>query len=185
MWVLYQQQSVPQHPWASRSQFTSDTKSAEITKTPQGEGLLPKDCSYFKCWSWVLWSLNTCGLLATKLEVPWPTSKFNNLFEPLTELRKALYLLSSVIIKHETQGQRNGEEAWGKWGSKAAKPPNPLRTLPFTNPWCYHLLWSSLNPICMGFNWGLEVGNLIELAIGDWTQYQYPLVPRGTRVDSS
>ena len=108
MRVLYQQQSVPQHPWAPRSH---DTKSTEVTKTPQGEGLVPEDCPYFKCWSRVLWSLNTCDPLATKLEVPWPTSKFNNLFEPLTELRKPLYLLSSVIIKHETQGQRNGEEA--------------------------------------------------------------------------
>ena len=167
MRVLYQQQSVPQHPRASRSQFTSDTKSTEVTKIPQGEGLVPEDCPHFKCWSRVLWSLNTCDPLATKLEVPWPTSKFSNLFEPFTELRKAFYLLSSVSVKHETQGQQNGE-AWGKWGGKAAKPPSPLRTLPFTNPWCYHVLWSSLNPICMGFNWGLEVGNLIESsAIGD------------------
>ena len=34
---------------------------------------------------------------------------FNNLLELLPELRKALYLLLQVIIKHKTQGQPNGE----------------------------------------------------------------------------
>ena len=87
----------------------------------------------------------------------------------------------------EAQGQRNGEEAWGKWGSKAAKPPNPLRTLPFTNPWCYHLPWSSLNLVVMGFNWGLDRGNLMEtLAIVNGTQYQYSLLsPEGLGTDHS
>lgn len=59
------------------------------------------------------------------------TSKFNNLFEPLTELSESPLLTVFSYYKAWNSGtKRNGEEAWGKWGSKAAKPPDPLRTLP-------------------------------------------------------
>ena len=41
----------------------------------------------------------TWDQLAINSEVSWQTPTFRNLLEPLTELRKALYLLSSIILK--------------------------------------------------------------------------------------
>ena len=40
-----------------------------------------------------------------------PPPIFNNLLEPLTKLRKALYLLSPVIVKDKAPGQPYGGDA--------------------------------------------------------------------------
>ena len=38
----------PHTHWASRNQFTSDTKSSEVTLNPQGEGSISENCPQFK-----------------------------------------------------------------------------------------------------------------------------------------
>ena len=119
----------PTPPWASRSQFTSDTKSAEGTQTHtvSAPSLRTAHTSSVDHKSWGHLHVRPTGnkLRASKTHL----LRFNSLLEPLTGLRKVLYLLSPVDVKHKTQGQGSGKD-YGKWRVEDADAPSPLRTLP-------------------------------------------------------
>ena len=103
MWGLFQQQPVPQYPLKSQEPIHSDSKSIEVTQTTDIRGLVLRSAHTSSAQH-----KSFCPLhLGSTQRCHDQTPIFRNLLEPLTELRKALYLLSPVILKQNTQRQRN------------------------------------------------------------------------------
>ena len=134
----------PHTHWASSSQFTSETKSSEVTHIPHGEGSILEVGPHFKCLSQALGSLTPVTIwLLIQIFFDW-TPMLSKLSELHTEMG-TLYL--SVQFSHSVVS-----DSLRPHEPQHARPPCPSPTpgvIPNPCPlswWCHPTISSSVVP---------------------------------------
>ena len=162
----------PHTHWASSSLFTFDTKSAEVTQTPHGEGSIPEDSPHFQVLITSLGVIYTCGQLTVNSDIAWPNSHAEQVIRIAHRNGDPLLMvpsyIKSTLNKIKLQDSKREEKHKAK-RKKEILSVHAISRHSSLKPLMLLPLLKSLNAVFKGFNWQFEVVSLTEsLAISRW-----------------